>query len=226
MCERVIPRLDVAAVIQVRLASQRCKRKNLRPFGDTNLTSLALAKFSKSNEISNLYLAAYEDELRKCAEPFPNVKVVQRSRESAYGEDIPSVMTYLKDVGEEVVAFIDTCTPFLLLATFDEAVRYFKQHSFKSMMPAYGTYAWYFDSEGNLMNNDPNALKANTKMLKPVYKACSAFIIAHKSRILNENTYWSLTKDDPHIYPIDETEAVDIDTELDFQIAERLYQLR
>jgi CMP-N-acetylneuraminic acid synthetase len=76
------------------------------------------------------------------------------------------------------------------------------------------------------MNNDPNALKANTKMLKPVYKACSAFIIAHKSRILNENTYWSLTKDDPHIYAIDESEAVDIDTELDFQIAERLYQLR
>ena len=208
------------------MASQRCKNKNLRPFAGTNLATLALQKFSKSQEISNLYYAAYEEELIKCVEPFQRVKLVRRTRESAYGEDIPSVLSYVKDVREDVIAFINTNTPFLELETFDNALRYFKKHAHKSMMPAFATHVWYFDAEGNLMNNDPAALKANTKMLKPVYRSCSAFVIANRQRILKEHTYWSLTKDDPHVYVIEESEAFDIDTELDFQIAEVLYKLR
>ncbi len=213
-------------MIQVRLASQRCKNKNLRPFAGTNLATLALQKFSKSQEISNLYYAAYEEELVKCVEPFRRVKLIRRTRESAYGEDIPSVLDYVKDVKEETIAFINTSTPFLERETFDNALRYFKSNPHRSMMPAFATHAWYFDADGNLMNADSEALKANTKMLKPVYRACSAFIIVNRQRILNDHTYWSLTKDDPHLYAIEEEEAVDIDTELDFQIAEALYKLR
>jgi CMP-N-acetylneuraminic acid synthetase len=208
------------------MASQRCKNKNLRPFAGTNLATLALQTFSKSREISNLYYAAHEEELIKCAEPFHRVKLIRRTRESAYGEDIPSVLDYVKDVKEETIAFINTSTPFLELETFDSALRYFKLNPHKSMMPAFPTHVWYFNADGNLMNADPAALLGNSKMLKPVYRSCSAFIIAKKQRILREHTYWSLVKDDPHIFEIPENQALDIDTEWDFQVAETLYLQR
>lgn len=218
--------MDIGGVIQARTASRRCKNKNLRPFANTNLTVLALEKFTKSKQVSSLYFAAYEDELIRLAEPFAGVTIVRRTRESAYGEDIPTVLSYVKDVKEDVIAFINTSTPFLELQTFDNAVACFKQNPAKSMIPVYATYGWYFDVQGRLINDDPAALKANTKMLKPIYRSSSAFVIASKSRILKEHTYWSLTPGDPSIYPIDEIEAFDIDTELQFQIAEALYKLR
>lgn len=218
--------MNIAGVIQVRAASERCKRKNLRPFANTNLTLLALAKFVKSKEISNLYFAAYEEELISMAEPFKRVTVIRRTRESAYGEDVPTVLSYVSSVEEDIIAFINTSTPFLKLETYDAALRHFKSSRYRSMMPAYATSAWYFDEAGKLINVDSAALKANTKMLKPIYRSSSAFVVANKSRILKEHAYWSLTPGDPGIYPIDEIEAFDIDSELQFQIAEVLYKLR
>jgi CMP-N-acetylneuraminic acid synthetase len=218
--------MDIAGVIQVRAASERCKRKNLRPFGDTNLTVLALKKYVRSTEISNLYLAAYEEELISMAEPFERVTVIRRTRESAYGEDIPTVLNYVSSVKEDTIAFINTSTPFLKLETFDNALKEFRTNSYRSMMPVFATYAWYFDETGKPINNDLSALRANTKMLKPIYRSSSAFVVASKSRILNEHTYWSLTPGDPSIYPIDEVEAFDIDTEVQFRLAEALYKLR
>lgn len=218
--------MDIGAVIQVRTASQRCRNKNLRPFGKSNLTKLALEKYSRSSESSTVYLAAYERELIDCTKPFKNVEVIERSRESAYGEDLPTVLNYVSSVKEEIIAFVNTSTPFLALETFDNALRHFKSSSYRSMMPAYATHGWYFDEKGNLINSDPAALEANTKMLKPIYRSSSAFVVASKSRIINEHTYWSLTPGDPGIYPIDEMEAFDIDTEVQFQVAEGLYKLR
>jgi CMP-N-acetylneuraminic acid synthetase len=92
-------------------------------------------------------------------------------------------------------------------------------------MSVSATYNWYFDDQHNLLNKDAKALGGNTKMLKPLYKASAAFLVANRERILKEHTYWSLTKDDPSLYVIDEREAFDIDTELDFQIAGVLYTL-
>ena len=215
--------MDIAGVIQARLASQRCKRKNLRPFAGSNLVSIALGKFSKSKEITRLYFAAYEEELIGRAKEFDGVTIVRRTKESAYGEDIPTVLSYVHNIKEEFVAFVDTSTPFLRLETFDRAMDYFRRNSFKSMMSVSPTYNWYFDDQHNLLNKDPNVLGGNTKMLQPLYKASAAFLVANRERILKEHTYWSLTKDDPALYVIDEREAFDIDTESDFELAEVLY---
>ena len=217
--------MEIGGIIQARMASQRCKNKNLRPFAGTNLVSIALGKFTQSKEISRLYFAAYEDQLVDCAKTFKGVNIIRRNRESAYGEDISTVMSYLRDIGEEFVVFIDTSTPFLKSETLDAALKLFRQNDFKSMMPVSATYNWYFDDEHNLLNKDAKALGGNTKMLKPIYKTSAAFLVANRRRILEEQTYWSLSKDDPHLYVIDEQEAFDIDTETDFQIAEVLYKL-
>lgn len=217
--------MKVAGVIQVRLASERCTRKNLRPFGNTNLTTLALSKFVKSKEISNLYLAAYEGELLECAKRFKDVKIIKRNKESAYGEDFATVLNYITEIEEEFIININSCCPFFTVETLDKAVKFFKEHNHSSMIAVYPTYGWYFNEGGLLINDDENAIKANSKMLKPIYKHSCAFVLFDKARALKEQKYWSFKKDDPHLFVIDEEEAFDIDTELDFKIAEVLYEL-
>ena len=45
----------------------------------------------------------------------------------------------------------------------------------------------------------------------------------NRERALKKHIPWSFQKDDPHLFVIDEEEAFDIDTELDFKIAEAIY---
>ncbi len=218
--------MRVAGIMLVRLSSQRCKRKNLRSFGNTNLTILALKKFVRSKELANLYFYAYEDELIDIAKPFKKVKILNRSKKSAYGEKFIEVHDYLNVLNEDAIVSINSCCPFFSVETLDKAVRYFKEHDYLSMIPAYPTYGWYFNSQGKIINDDENAVNGNSKFLKPVYKNSCCFVLFNRERALKEHTPWSFQKDDPHLFVIDEEEAFDIDTELDFKIAEAIHNQR
>ena len=66
----------------------------------------------------------------------------------------------------------------------------------------------------------------NSKDLPTFWKASHAVFCWDKQRVINEGRIWSLTPDDPHLYPMPEDECMDIDTELEFEIAEALYVKR
>jgi CMP-N,N'-diacetyllegionaminic acid synthase len=216
----------VAALLPVRLGSTRCKRKNLRDFGGTTLFEHALSRFVRSPEISRLYVAAHEPEFEEIAARYPDAVYIHRSARSAAGEDLESIYDFLADIEEDYLATINTCFPFLRLETFDAAVRHYREHLFPSMIGACDAPGWYFSGDDHRLLTPIPSASINSKDLKPFLKASHAIFCWQKRRVVEDQRIWTLTHDDPHLYPIDAEECIDIDTELEFEIAEALFMRR
>ena len=224
MADRRAP--AVAGLLPVRLGSTRCKRKNLRPFGNTTLFEHALSRFVKSQEISRLYVAAHEPEFEDIAARYPGIVYVHRSARSAAGEDLESIYDFLGEIEEDYITTINTCFPFLTLATFDAGVRYYREHLFPSMIAAYEAPGWYFSGEDRRLLTPIAAESINSKELKPFLRASHAIFCWQKRRVVEDKRIWTLTPEDPHLYPISAEECIDIDSELEFEMAEALFVRR
>ncbi len=216
----------IAGLLPVRLGSTRCKRKNLRPFGNTTLFEHALGRFLESRAISRLYVAAHESEFEDIAARYPGIVYIRRSARSAAGEDLESIYDFLGEIDEDYIATINTCFPFLSLATFDAGVRYYRRHLFPSMIAAYEAPGWYFSGDDHRLVTPVGAGSINSKDLKPFLRASHAIFCWQKRRVVEEKRIWTLTPDDPHLYAVPAEECIDIDTELEFEIAEALFVSR
>lgn len=215
----------VAGLLPMRVSSTRCVRKMVRPFGDTTLATLALEKVGRSRALDALYVAVHEDELIEAAGRFPAVRLIRRSRQSAFGEDMRSIYDFMDQIAEPVIAVINACCPFTKPETIDAAVEEFLASGAHSMLPVFETKEWYFDASGHCLNKpDPSVM--NSKTLPPVYRAAHPFTLFWKERFLAEYKVWSLEPGDPKLFVIAEDESLDIDTEHQFEMAEALYRQR
>ena len=216
----------VAGLVGARLGSTRVRRKNLRPFGSTTLFEHTLDRYRHSREISRLYVAAHEPEFEAIASRYPEVTYIRRSARSAAGEDLETIYDFLDPIEEDYIATINTCLPFVKLETFDAAVAYYRQHLFPSMIGTYEAPGWYFSGGDHRLLTPISAGSINTKDLEPFLKASPAILCWQKRRVIEEKRIWTFTPDDPHLYPVSAEECIDIDTELEFEIAEALFVSR
>lgn len=215
----------VAALLPVRTQSVRCNNKALRPFGPSNLTRLALERVTRSEAVDAIYFAAHEEELLAIARDFPRVQIIRRSRESAFGEDAVTIYDFLEKVEEPIIATINACCPFARIQTYDRAVREFVTHGYRSLLPVVETQEWYFDDRGRPLNPpDPSVI--NSKMLPRVYRASHPFTIYYRDEFLKDYRVWRFAPGDPHLFAVSDEEGIDIDTELQFEVADALYRAR
>jgi len=215
----------VAGLLPVRMQSVRCPNKALRPFAGTTLTRLALEKLAKSQAADTVYFAAYEQKLLDLAADFPRVRIIRRSRASALGEDGPTIYDFMSEIAEPVIATLNACAPFVRVGTYDRAITDFIASEARSLLPVVETQEWYFDGEGRPLNA-PGADVINSKMLAKIYRATHPFTIYYKDNFLADYRVWHFAPGDPRLFRVDEDEAIDIDTEFQFEAAEALYQAR
>lgn len=211
-----------AAVIQARLGSQRCKNKMLRDFVGTNLISIALEKFSRPSSAFNLYFAAYEQELIDIGKMF-QCKIIHRNEESAKGERIEVVMNYLSQIPEKYIVFINACCPFLSVETVEAAIKMFNDEEARSLTAVTKTHTWYYFEDGSPINFlDPTNL--NTKNSTQLLAVTHGIHIFERDRFLKNGYFWAHSEKDPVFFEISHEEAMDIDTEMEFQVAEAYYR--
>ena len=211
----------IAGLIQARIGSQRCPNKMLRDFGDTNLISLALKKFAGTSSKFKLYFAAYDRELLDLGRKF-DCTLIERNEESASADNIKLVFNYLSEIKEDYVMFINACSPFLTLQTLESAINIFETESPKSLTAVEKSHTWYYFLDGKPINFlDPTNL--NTKTTEPLLQVTHNIHIFNKERFIKHTYFWNHTKNDPYFFEVNDLEAIDIDTELDFKRASLLY---
>ena len=64
----------------------------------------------------------------------------------------------------------------------------------------------------------------STAHSKKFYKVAHAFHVINKQFFLKDYQVWTLTKNDPHLIPISESENYDVNTEDEFFITEQAYK--
>jgi CMP-N-acetylneuraminic acid synthetase len=218
---------SISALINARLESTRVPRKLTRPFAGSSLLEIALEKLNRMDFVSHRYLAVAEAPLIDLVKGYPQVKLLKRDETAVKKGVNPQHVTfahYLKVPSDYILVF-NPCLPMLTIETVRQAYEYVQRTDYPSYTSAIKTGDWVFDSEGNpVTNSNPQNLTTNKDVT--FYKAAHAFHFVDRRFFETHGYHWTFTKDDPHLIKIPESEAVDVDTEVEFEVAEGIYKQR
>ena len=213
----------IAAFIPLKGHSARVPGKNLRSFGDRPLFQVIVNTLQDAELVGTIYIDTDDDEIATRAEQLEDV-IVMRRKGHLLGDDV-SVNWLIKDWlvdHPEISLGLQThaTNPLLRSATIDEAlVAWMKNEPTTSLFTVTRHQARFYDRELNPINHNPNEL-LKTQDLPPMLEENSNLYAFTRSGFFENGT--RITHD-PMIWEMDPLEAIDIDEEHDFRLAEMVY---
>ena len=221
---------EVAVLVQARLSSERCPRKMVRPFAGSTLTEITLRKLAQSDYIptENIYLSAYEPELKEIGEKV-GVNVLERSEHSAMWDGGPNAhLTGMYEWWDKIpfkyVVLVNACTPFLETSTIEGFIRAYCESDSRGMFAVMEKMNYFWDEGFNFLTPLRDDAM-NTKNVQTTYEAAHCLYASRLDTI--EQGIWMgdfNTPGDINLYPIEERECFDVDYEWEFETYSKLYE--
>jgi CMP-N-acetylneuraminic acid synthetase len=217
----------VVALVPMRHESERIPGKNYRPFAGRPLYRHIVDALLASGAVELIALDTDSEVILEDARRhYPQVRLIHRPEHLRAGT-VPMNDVLLHDVTQvEGEYFLQThsTNPLLRAETIRDANRrFFAAHpEHDSLLAVTRLQERLWDAQGRAINHDP-AVLLRTQDLQPVYLENSCLYIFTRSMLLKRR---NRVGERPLLYQLDPVEAWDIDLELDFQIAEFLYQKR
>jgi N-acylneuraminate cytidylyltransferase len=213
----------IDAFIPLKGASERVPGKNMRPFAGRPLFHTILGTLRQAASIRNIYVDTDSEVIADSASIFDGVTVIRRKRE-LLGHEI-SVNWLIRDFladHPDVGHLAQThCTnPLLTSQTIDAAIQaYFSHGTATSLFTVTRIQARLYDKDMKAINHDPRELLP-TQELEPVYLENSNLYLFERDAFFEEET--RITSN-AIMWEMDPYEAIDIDEEKDFRMAEALH---
>jgi CMP-N-acetylneuraminic acid synthetase len=160
-------------------------------------------------------------------EHFDQVKIIDRPKANR-GDFVSmnDIIAYdLSQIEGEYFLQTHSTNPLLSTMTIDKAIQYYFKHlkTYDSLFSVTCHHARMYSQDGWPINHNPQEL-LRTQDLPPVYEENSnLYIFSRTSFARGGNARIGLK---PHMFEMDWLEAIDIDEEQDFRVAERLHELR
>ncbi len=222
-----MPSPKIVALVPMRHVSVRVPGKNYRPLAGMPLYQHILTSLLACSEISQVVVDTDSPVVMEgCRQHFPAVVLIERP-EHLCADTIPMNEILMHDTSLVPADFYlqtHTTNPLLKPATVSRAIQ-----TLVKLLPAYDslfsvtriqTRLW--DQLGRAINHNP-AILLRTQDLPPVYEENSCLYIFSRQTLEARRNRLG---ERPYLFEIDAAEARDIDEELDFLIAEFLYQQR
>ena len=208
--------------------SERVPNKNMRPFAGQPLYHCIARVLEESDQVETIVINTDSELIAEDAtRHFSKVKIHIRP-EAIRGDLVPMNAIIADDLaraGGEHFLQTHSTNPLLTTATLDGAIRnYFAalaQHDSLFSVTRLQTRLYWED--GRPVNHNPAEL-LRTQDLPPLFEENSNFFLFSKSSFAAANNKRIGLR--PLMFPMDKLEAVDIDEEVDFKLAEVLYRLR
>lgn len=215
---------SISALINARILSTRLPRKLLLPFAGTTLIDIALAKLDQMDFFAHRYFGVAEAELRDRAKNLSHIEILDRTPEAvAPGyNDHKKIYAHYEKVSSDYIMWINPCHPLLSLDTLRYAVEYVQATGYNSYTSVIQTTDWIFNDEGEPVTNT-QASMLSTAHSRKFLKVAHAFHVFSKEYFLKNYQVWSLTRNDPALIEIPEGESYDVNTAMEFEIAEAAY---
>jgi CMP-N-acetylneuraminic acid synthetase len=218
--------ISVIAFLPMRHSSERVPGKNYRPFNGRPLFHHILHSMLAVPQIARIVINTDSPTVtEQCATLFPMVTCVERPVH-LLGGDVP--MTDILRHDAELFPsdwYLQThsTNPLLSAATLTRAIETLESSSSEhdSLFSVTRLQTRLFNSEYRPMNHDP-AVLLRTQDLPPVYEENSNIYLFTPDQIAQGRR----TGLRPKLFEMDPLEAVDIDEEHDFVLAETLQRLR
>lgn len=216
--------LSIVAFMPMRHSSERVPGKNYRDFNGRPLFHHAVSTLLDVPQISTVVIDTDSPTIvEQCAAHFPTVKCIDRP-ERLLGGETPMTEVLQHDAAQfpsDWYLQTHSTNPLLSAATIKRAIAELEANleTHDSLFSVTRLQTRLYDSGGTAMNHDP-AVLLRTQDLPPVYEENSNVYIFTNEQI----TGGRRMGDTPILFEIDPLEAVDIDEEHDFVIAELLHQ--
>lgn len=213
--------MTTKAIIMVRSGSTRVSNKNIRPFAGTTLLEIKIEQLKRISELDGVIVNSNDDTMLRIARDH-GVETVKR--DPYYASNSVSVNEVYRNLAENCDSdYILHCTvtnPMLEDGTVYQVIRkYFEvEGEYRSVNTAtmVKDFLWL---NGRPINYDVSKMPRSQDLPDILALNFAANMISRKDMIECSN----IISKKPYLLPIHEVEAIDIDYESDFEIAEYYY---
>jgi len=219
---------NLVALMPMRHSSERVPGKNYRLFGDGRpLFHHMLEALLGSPAIDKVVINTDSSTIKEqCAEKFPNVLIIDRP-EHLLGGMMPMNEVLLHDVKAVPSKFYlqtHSTNPLLSPQTVQKAIDTFfgNYPAFDSLFSVTRMQTRYWDALTRAVNHNPNIL-LRTQDLPPIYEENSCIYLFNRETLIERG---NRIGNRPFLFEIERLEAVDIDEEIDFRIADLIFKER
>ncbi len=211
----------VTALVPIRANSQRIKDKGIRPFADSTLLDNKISSLLKT-KVNNIVVSSDCEKILDRARSY-GVKI--HKREKYYASSECSGSDFFKNLAETVdgdyFLYSPPTSPFVKPETIDKAIE-----MFFSMNPDKDSLASVFPLKHHMwLDNKPLNYKLenspNSQDLPDIFKITYGINLISKENMIK---YSNVVGRSPKFLILEEIEAVDVDTIMDFWFAEYLYR--
>ena len=218
--------MKIVAVIPIRTDSQRVKDKNQRPFADTTLLDYKIRTLQQVEELDGIIVNTNSDELvARINGEYAGSKVRAQRREDYYASSECSGSEFFQHLGQvtdtDIFVYAPCTSPFIKPTTISQCVNLFLKEQGKecdcvSTVSSIKEFLWL---DGKAINYNPRQAPNSQDLPDIMALNFGCTVTGRDSLIANRNIIGKKPK-----FIIDsDIEAIDIDTPLDFYIAEQLY---
>lgn len=212
---------QITAVIPVRAGSSRCKNKNIRPFGDTNLLKLRIEVLKQVPEIDHIVVNTSDETMLTMAQNL-GVNTVRRDAKYSHTDTSGSDLYYClsSTVNTPLMMLAHCVTPFVRPETYSAIVQQFRQdRTHSALITAVNTKQYMFYGNGKPVNFDVSN-QPPSQHLPDIYVPTFG---CHVIETRTAHTEKTIMGQNPGFYEVSQQEGIDIDTPFDFKVAELLY---
>ncbi|TVQ31337.1 MAG: acylneuraminate cytidylyltransferase family protein [Phycisphaeraceae bacterium] len=207
--------------------SERVPGKNRRLFAGAPLHHHIVRTLLGCPSVDEVVIDTDSDEImRECARVFPEVRLIKRP-DSLRGGHVPMHDVLKHDVMQvEAEFYLQThaTNPLLTGATIERAIKDFliARPDCDSLVSVTRLQSRLYDASGRPINHDPRRLE-RTQDLAPVFEENSNIYIFTRDTLFEHGVRIGRS---PLFFEVNRIEAMDIDDEQDFRMAEALYLAR
>lgn len=217
--------MKITAVIPIRKGSQRVKDKNLRPFAGTTLLDIKIKVLLQVPEIDEIIVNTNSEAAIELVElEYAGTKVTYHRRAEFYASSECSGSMFFKHLGEvtdtDVFVYTPCTSPFIKPETISKCIRQFLDNPEYDCLATVSSIKEFMWLDGNPLNYNPLHAPNSQDLPNVVALNFGTTVVGRDTLIANRN----IIGKNPQFVITDEIESVDIDTPLDFYLAEQMYK--
>lgn len=210
----------ITAVIPVKGNSTRCKNKNIRSFGDTNLLKLKIETLKQVKGIDSILVSSNCDKLLEVAKDM-GVNIHKRDEKYCTNDNPGHFFCNLASaINTDILMHVPVTTPLISTNEYNKII-----NQWNNLTPKYDSlnattkikeFIWHNNKPVNYDHKNPVSSQdlPNFSYLNFGCNIITKQLVFKLNNIVGEN---------PFLYNIDAISAIDIDENADFITAELLY---
>lgn len=213
---------SVTAVVPMRHSSERVPGKNYRDLGGIPLYRHVVQALIDTPSVSEIIIDTDSQRIfDDAAEAFPDVRLIERPEHLRDGHTpMNDVLAHTTTFASELTVLQTHSTnPFVRPSTFETAIRrFFEDDAIDSVFGVTRIQGRLWTRDLEPVNHDPKVL-ARTQDLDPIFLENSCFYVFDSAEL---RATGNRIGQSPGVVEVDSLEAVDIDVESEFRLAEAM----